>query len=119
MLVARTMRGERVGACARRMLVTGAVTCCTWGLAAPAPATQSEPAAARPSAATAALPELELLEYLGGLATQGSQWIGPEDMATEEAEALQPAVTVVHGTRAGSVDEKTAEPSSEVQDNDE
>ncbi len=96
------------------MLIAGAVACCACVVAVAAPAST----AARQSAGTSA-PDLELLEYLGGLATHGAQWIGPDDMAIEEPEAHQAAVAAAHGTPATSVNEKTAKPSPEVQHNDE
>ena len=95
-----------------QVLVAAVVACCAYAVAGAAPASTSEGR----EAASASAPELELLEYLGGLATQGSQWIGPDDMAIEETSNLHPAIAVARGT---SVDEKTARPSSEVQHNDE
>ena len=97
------------------MLVAAALSCCCCVFAAPAPALSTAIAAGREAPA----PDLELLEYLGGLTTHGSQWLGPEDMAIEELDAQLPSVAVAHGTRAKTVSEKTPQPSSEVQDNDE
>jgi hypothetical protein len=37
-------------------------------------------AAADPGASDAQTPDLELLEYLGGLVDEADRWVGPDDM---------------------------------------
>ena len=105
------MRVDNVGWCALSMLVVGAVSFGGYLQAIAAPAPLATPSALP----VASAPELELLEYLGALAAEGSEWIGPEDMSTDGPSASQAAVAVARRAPAGAM---PAKPSAPVQDND-